>query len=386
MESMLPPSARSTPTTDHAPPDSEPEPGRWPAPYRRLSLRGRRLVWFGVVLVAMLISSVIAASVVRIPYYAVSPGAIRDTAAIVVVEGVETYPPSGVVAFTTISTSQQRLTMLDFAVKWLDPDATILAEEEVLIGSDPDETRQINLQLMDISTQNSAYVALDRLGYEVVTTGTGAMVISIEEGMPAEEVLEVGDTVVAVDGQRIALAEDLVEAISTLEPGTRVSLTVEPLDSDETDERSVVLTARDDDPDAAFLGIRPSTRDITFEFPIDIRFETGNVGGPSAGLAYTLWLLELLTPGELAGGREIAATGTIARDGTVGPVGRVGTKAIAARRDGYEVFLVPADTSEDDLEAAHRHAGDALRIIEVATLDDALDALAELGGDPLPTG
>lgn len=352
-------------------------------PYRRMSKRARRAMWASIVAVALLVSALIAAAVVRVPYWAFSPGKIRDTQAIISVEGVDAYAQQGSIAFTTVSVSG-RLSVLRLIGAWIDPNATIVPEEQVLIGADADENRQINLQMMDLSTQSATYVALTRLGYEVSTSGTGAMVMRIEPDMPADGVLEPGDTIVEVDGIGIAQAEDLIGAISGRAPGTTVTLTVEPLRSSDREERTVTLVARDDDPTLAFLGVSPSTRELVFDFPVDVRFDTGGVGGPSAGLAYTLALLDLLTPGDLTGGLDVAVTGTIDRDGNVGPIGGLEHKAIGARRDGYDVFFVPASSAPEELEAAHRRAGDRLEIIEVATLDEVLETLIELGGDPLP--
>jgi len=114
---------------------------------------------------------------------------------------------------------------------------------------------------------------------------------------------------------------------------------------------------------------------------VDVSIDTGDVGGPSAGLAFTLAIIDDLTPGDLTGGAKVAVTGTISGDGTVGPVGGTGQKAAAVRAKGYDVFLVPSA----DYEAARQHAGD-VDVIAVDTLDDALAALAALGGnvDDLP--
>ena len=128
-----------------------------------------------------------------------------------------------------------------------------------------------------------------------------------------------------------------------------------------------------------FLGVMVQTRweDVT-DLPVDVRIETGNVGGNSAGLALTLAVLDLITPGEMTGGFNIATTGTINLDGTVGSIGGVVQKTITAREAEIDVFLVPK--SEYDL--AKKYGGD-LRIAPVATLEDALSLLAQLGGNAL---
>jgi PDZ domain-containing protein len=143
----------------------------------------------------------------------------------------------------------------------------------------------------------------------------------------------------------------------------------------------LALGADPNDPDRAIIGIEVTGRGIDFDFPIDVSIDTGDVGGPSAGLAFTLAIIDDLTPGDLTGGADVAVTGTINSDGTVGPVGGTGQKAAAVRAKGYDAFLVPSD----DYEAARQHAGD-VDVIAVDTLDEALAALADLGGnvDDLP--
>jgi Lon-like protease len=109
-----------------------------------------------------------------------------------------------------------------------------------------------------------------------------------------------------------------------------------------------------------------------------VSFDTGDVGGPSAGLAFTLALIDVLTPGELTGGERVAVTGAIGADGTVIPVGGTAQKAAAVRRAGIGVFLVPAEDYADALQTA----GD-VEVIEVTSVDGALRELVRLGGDRL---
>ena len=343
-------------------------------------MRRRRLAWALGVVVGLLVATAIGSAFVRLPYYALAPGSVRDTSGLVSVEGTETFPPSGRVDFTTVSV-RGRLTVWGALAGWLDPAVTVVPEEQILSDRTPQENRQINLQLMDTSKQTAILVALEELGYDVRALGTGAIIAQVEADQPADGVLAVGDTVVAVDGEPVELASDLVEAISSRAPGTEVELTVEPHGEDGTEERTVELGARPDDPDAAFLGVVPQTRDPDFEFPFEIEIDTGSVGGPSAGLAFTLAILDLLTPGELTGGERIAVTGTIDASGAVGPVGGVEQKAAAVRRQGIEIFIVPSALSEVELDAARGQAGDELMIVPVDDLDGALEALAGFGGD-----
>jgi PDZ domain-containing protein len=139
----------------------------------------------------------------------------------------------------------------------------------------------------------------------------------------------------------------------------------------------ITTIAAPEDPGRAVIGIAPEDRIVDFDFPVDVTIDSGNVGGPSAGLAFTLAVLDVLTPGELTGGHRVAVTGTMSLDGTVGPVGGAAQKAITVRDAGYEVFLVPSD----ELDEVQATVGSDLQVVAVDTLAEALEALGSLGGN-----
>ena len=126
------------------------------------------------------------------------------------------------------------------------------------------------------------------------------------------------------------------------------------------------------------LGVTLATKNRSFDFPYKVAIDTSGVGGPSAGLAFTLALIDELTPGELTGGRNVAVTGTIDVNGTVGDVGGVTQKTAAVRHSGTRFFLVPPG----EFAEASKHAGRHLKVVQVTTLADALAALKANGGDP----
>ena len=151
---------------------------------------------------------------------------------------------------------------------------------------------------------------------------------------------------------------------------------------------TVELAASPDDPTRTIVGFRPfDTRVVSLPFEVDI--DTGRIGGPSAGLAFALALLDELTEGELTGGRNIAVTGTISLDGSVGPIGGLSQKVNAVWQHHVDVFLVPASQrelaeGEDELRKKLIDAGHGdVEIVPVATLEEALQVLEDLGGDPL---
>lgn len=339
------------------------------------AVRRRRRRW----LIAALSGSAVAgllilASVVTVPYYTIAPGSVRSTEPRISVDGGRTYDHQGDVSFTTVSFAPA--TVLTAFLGWVDPSVELLDEKVALGGQQPDENRKRNLEMMDSSKQTAQVVALRKLGYQVGATGTGAVIAFIKDGTPAATALEVGDVVTAIDGTPIGMSDELVSAIGTHQPGDTVTLTVEPAAGGEARTTPVQLVGRDDGSGKAMLGVQAGTRNIKFDLPFTVNIDSGDVGGPSAGLAFTLGTIDKLTPGGVTAGKKIATTGTIDLAGRVGPVGGVPQKTVAVRRAGAEVFLVP----RDEFDEAKRFAGD-MEVIPVDTLDDALAALASVGAD-----
>ena len=343
-------------------------------PARRRNPRRVALWVVGFLLTAFLLG----ATFVPLPYYLFKPGSVRDTEPLISVEGTPIYPSDGSISYTTVSLRQASL--LGLMQGWVDDDIDIYSRSRVLQGRGVQENREVNLQMMDNSKQVATQVALERLGYDVDVT-VGQVVQAVEPGSPADGVLERNDTIVAVDGERFDDGEDMSRLLGEHPPGDTVTVTVLPLAGEEKDV-AITLAPAPDDPDRGIMGVSVIQVVLAYDFPIDVEIDTGDVGGPSAGLAFTLALIDDLTPGDLTGGHNVAATGTISGDSTVGPVGGTGQKAAAVREKDVELFLVPTKDYKDAVE----HAGDDLQVVAVDDLDDALAALADLGGnaDDLP--
>ncbi len=316
---------------------------------------------------------------IDVPYVALVPGTARDTEPLLAVSGVDEFPSDGEVLFTTVRV-RQRPNLWEYLWLGFDDDATVLPEEDILGDRSPEENRQFNLSLMSDSKQVAVAVALEELGYDAITTD-GVVVVQLVPDTPAEAVLEPGDTIVAIDGETTTTTSALVEILAGRRPGDEIELSVESL-AGESEVVPISLAANPDNPEAGFLGIQPDDR-VRYGSGLDftVEIDSGSVGGPSAGLAFTLAVLDQLTEGELTGGSRVAVTGTIRADGSVGAVGGVLQKTAAVRELGVDAFLVPAGLPETELEAIVERAGDDLLIVPVETLDDALTALGELGGN-----
>ncbi|MDJ0768674.1 MAG: hypothetical protein QNJ12_07765 [Ilumatobacter sp.] len=380
-----------------------------------LEVAGRRSRWWAIplaavaflVLVAVPIAAVVPSSVVadkenqRLGVEQPTPYARTPASAQPVDDRIRfgdlgdlaaQFPPDGDIFFVTVTEPPQSV------LSWLlgrdDPAIQFLTEEEKFGVQTPQQRRVFALESMRSSEQVAQFVALQRVGYDVELLPGDVLIqemvclVPNEVGddcdtwSPSDDVLDPGDRLIEVDGRPIGGVEDLSAALEGFGPGDVVQMRIERPEEGELDVE-VELTESPTDPERTIVGFFPfDTRRVELPFELDI--DTGSIGGPSAGLAFTLTLVDELTDGELTGGGDVAVTGTIELDGSVGPIGGLRQKASAVAQAGVDVFLVPAAQSDADLAAAREAGGDDLEIIPVGTLEAAIEALAGLGGDPIP--
>ena len=236
-------------------------------------------------------------------------------------------------------------------------------------GSDTARIAEDQLE-MTRSQQIAAAVALRALGYKVVARPTGALISDVASDAPAAGQLQPTDVVVAVDGQPVRTPNDLRRLIGSRRPGDTVLLTVRSARG----LRQVTLKTIADPADAShpIIGvIVGQSAEIRLPFPV--RIDARGVGGPSAGLAFALDVMEELGR-DVDHGYKVAATGELGLDGSVAPIGGVKQKTIGARKTKVDVFLVPAG---ENAQEARRYAH-GLRIVPVQSFRQALRALATL--------
>jgi PDZ domain-containing protein len=238
-------------------------------------------------------------------------------------------------------------------------------------GVNDAQRRRIDVEDMQRSQEIAAAVALRTAGKKVTLRSTGALVDAIDPALPAAGKLEPEDVIVAINGTRVTSPEDVFKTMSGVKPGSSVRITVR------RDKRTLVeqmkTVSSGPPPNRAIVGvsIEPS---VDIKLPIPVRINAGDVGGPSAGLAFALEVLEEMGR-DVVHGHKIAATGVIRPDGSIGAIGGIKQKTIGAREAGVDAFLVPAG---DNARVARQHAH-GLRIIPVETFPQALRALATLG-------
>ncbi|HEY7003374.1 MAG TPA: PDZ domain-containing protein [Gaiellaceae bacterium] len=224
--------------------------------------------------------------------------------------------------------------------------------------------RQQGLQQMTTSQEVAAAVALRELGYTVKSDG--AEVSAVDVGAPADGVIQPGDVILSAQGEVIRSPEDLTRVMSKVKPGDDVTLRIDRKGTEQT--LTVGTTASTDNPPRAIMGILIQPK---IDLPVKISIDTGQIGGPSAGLAFALDIIDELGPTDIDRGETVVATGEMELDGSVEEIGGIKQKTYGARDAGADVFLVP-----DANAAAARKYADGLRIIPVSNLDEALHALA----------
>jgi len=286
-----------------------------------------------------------------------------------------------------------QLSILDSILGWLDPYVRVDTYTEHFGEQTPTSSRRLGFQAMTGAKQIAEYVAMSKVGLEA-SLKEGPILVEqvICQDAPSENSacvnLQVGEQITHINGVATQTLSLLAAQMKDRKVGESVVLTVLPyVAPNEESERkpkkvTVTLMASPDD-ERAIVGFIPADTRVT-SLPFDVNISTTDIGGPSAGLAFTLALLDELTEGNLMGKGRVAATGTMDENQNVGAIGALEQKAVAVRDAGVTLFLVPAGQSPDEMKAARAAAGSGVRIVQVATLDDALKELRRNGGSTLP--
>lgn len=362
-----------------------------PAPEPLANARSPRRRWWaigigsvcGAVVVALLF-------LVRLPYFVIQPGSVRPAEQQITIEGAKSFDDPGRVLFVTVFINRANPALL--IRSWLDDSYQVRTQEEMYPHGSEDEARRENIVLMDTSKTVAEKVALSYLGLPAEFSGRGALVAGLVKSSPSQGVLEPGDVVVEVDGSPVQMPDDIGKALADHKPGDTVDLVVErdrstgpssgtAAQGRKVKRRKVELALGADPKNAArpVLGILVEPYDLTVDSPIGVEVDSGDVTGPSAGLAWTLAIIDRLTPGSLTGGRSVAVTGEIHADGTVGAVGGTPQKIAAVKRAGVKVFIYPEETAPAEKAEIERIAGKQVKVYAVANIDEAVKVLAPDG-------
>ncbi len=314
-----------------------------------------------------------------LPYVIYSPGLTADVLGttgdddheIVKVEGAETFHDDGELRFTTVYATEPEADVNLFRLleAWIDGDDAIYPYDAIYAPEDTDESKQAEGAFQMVTSQDTAVaVALTELGYDVPAFPEVRRVL---DGSPADGELEEGDLLVSIDGTPVRFIDEVADVVDAIPDDQATELRVRR----DGEMRTVSLQREEIDGRLAF-GFEMTQY---YEFPVEVTFGIDpDIGGPSAGLMFSLAVYDTLTEGSMTGGQVVAGTGTLSPDGSVGPIGGIDQKIAGAREADTDLFLVPAENCDDAYESPQ---GD-MELVRVATMSEAADAIETWAADP----
>jgi PDZ domain-containing protein len=336
-----------------------------------------------VVLVAAL---AVVALLKPLPYTTYAPGptinvlgAPNGKEIIQVGGGQKSYRDDGQLRMTTVSVTPKdsNLNLFEVMAAWINRNDAVYPKDAVYPDDKTADEVRDEGQVQMVSSQDTAVAVAEKaLGYPVTPS---LEVTLISDGSPADGALAVRDLIRKVNGVPLSddiskASDELRSAIKATPPGQQVTLTVL------RDGKEVDVPLTPEQPSTDLFGVVKVTgspqlgiflgQGFILPFPVTVSIDP-RIGGPSAGLMFSLAIYDTLTPGSLTGGGRVAGTGEIAADGTVGPIGGIQQKIVGAREDGAQLFLVPADNCDDAKGARN---GD-MRLVKVDTFDHARSAI-----------
>lgn len=313
----------------------------------------------------------------KLPYYIYKPGGADALSPIVLVEGG--FESAGDMHLVTVRGGQA--TPIQYIMAKLIPHQDLLPLDQVFPeGISEDEYFHAQLQVMENSQEAATVVAYEAAEKEITIDYEGVYIVSVVENMPAEGLLEVGDQIIGIDDEVIEQTDDLITYIESKHAGDKVKVTI--IRDDKELEKEVSLKEFDDIDNRVGMGVSLVTdRSVTVD--PEVTFSSGNIGGPSAGLMFSLEIYDQLTEDDLTEGYEIAGTGEVDYNGNVLKIGGIDKKVIAADREGCEIFFAPNEGGAEDsnYNVAKETAieiGTEMEIVPIDTFDEALNYLKDL--------
>jgi len=317
----------------------------------------------------------IAVSVlVPVPYVILGPGPTLNTLGkdssgqpLITISGHASYPTTGHLNLVTVSyqgCAGNRFNIFTALVAWLNPHQAVVPEGEICpAGQTQKQTQEQDTQEMTSSQSTATAAALTQLH---IPYSTQVVVVQPQQGFPAYGVLKAGDVITKVDGQPVTSQGGLTRLIYAHPAGSTLTLTI----IRDGQSRQVQVGTRQSGGHPV-MGVQINEQ---YKFPFQVKISVGDIGGPSAGMMFSLGIIDKLTKLDLTAGRFIAGTGEITARGQVQPIGGIQQKMVGARNAGATIFLTPASNCADTKGAVP--AG--LRLVKVSTLNQAVTYLEAL--------
>ncbi|MBM7623805.1 PDZ domain-containing protein [Sporohalobacter salinus] len=332
------------------------------------SRRTKRILTISLIILAVVVLS----SVWPTDYYLESPGVAKDLSPLVEVENDYSQNIEGQFRLTAVSLEPASL-LEYYYVSFFGGEGVSLTplKRQLPSGVDPKEYFEMMKDVMHESQLKAQAVALRQAGYEPKVTGKGAKIVEVLEDSNARGKLKKNDVIIKVDGKDINLLTEVVNEIRARKIGELVKIKIKR-GKKELDYK-IKTKELEENPGQPSLGVLISSYQRSYDFPIEIKVDAGEIGGPSAGLMFTLEILNQITPTDLTHGYNIAGTGTIGLDGKVGKISGVKQKILAAEKEEVDIFLAPAENYEAAKEAASK-----VKVVSVKDIQETVRFLNSL--------
>ena len=334
-----------------------------------------------VLAIVLLVALCATVAFLPVPYVTMSPGPTVNVLGknngqpIVQVQGHKTYPVDGDLRLTTVSVTApgQRITLPAALWAWFDGARAVYPRDVIYPPQQSAAESEQESSVEMVSSQDTAVAAaLHELGYRLPLR---VEIVDVTKGAPADGKLRPHDRVIEVGGQPITDVSQVSKAIQRAGVGTPTQVVVRRGGVERT--FTVTPKASPDDPTKAVIGVQIQPG---YDFPFDVAVRLGDdIGGPSAGLIFSLGVYDTLTPGSLTGGTDIAGTGTITADGRVGPIGGIQQKIVAAADAGAKLFFVPPRNCDDALKADVKKG--EITLVKATTMHSAVESLKTYARD-----
>ncbi|WP_409292096.1 SepM family pheromone-processing serine protease [Peribacillus sp. SCS-37] len=333
----------------------------------------RKKIYLSIILFILIIGSVF----ITLPYYVTKPGMAEELDPVVKVDGG--YHSKGKFMLTTIRMGKANI--YTYLGAHLSKYQELYPIKKIRYEDESDEeynARQLNM--MEGSKESAVEVAYKKAGRPVKTTFKGIYVIEVSDSLPAAKVLKPGDRIIRIDGRKFASSKEFIDYVSGKKAGDTVSIRFQR-DGRDLEEKAVLATLPGKEKRAG-LGIH-LVDDKEVQADPEVSINSEKIGGPSAGLMFTLEIYDQLTKKDITRGYKVAGTGEIFSDGTVGPIGGIDQKIVAADKSGAEVFFAPNEKGikNSNYRAAVKAAEDIdtkMKVVPVDTFEDALNYLDKL--------
>ncbi|HEU5141065.1 MAG TPA: PDZ domain-containing protein [Bacillales bacterium] len=346
---------------------------------------------YGYIGIIILFALIVISLFYRLPYEVMKPGDAHPLEPAIEIQGAHEYK-NGQFMFMTVRLVSKPNVYQYVLAKFKKYHKIYPLDQFLEKGESPQEYRFYQLHLMDTAQNAAIYVAYKKAGKNPQIKHNGLLVVRLINGMPAEKKLQLGDLIIKAEGSKVTVPKDLLEVTKGKGKGDSVQLTVK-----REGEKLKVTIPIGRFPDRFIekggnqnkygIGI-VQTASTELQVKPPVHFDTAQIGGPSAGLMFTLGIYNRLTDENWTKGYKIAGTGTmnIKRDpdtnkvtGVVGPIGGIKEKVVAADKENVEVFFAPVRAHNYDhaLKAA-KDIGTDMDIVPVKTFGDALDYLRKL--------